>query len=668
MQKLFNNIRLWGILLFLALALIIFLPALMEYHSTKQDLVQLWQEQSRLVAETIVRGGQTMLRFDEQRLLEQKSQLISDGLTLRQLDSLNYPDLRLAMEFARQRLHANLLYFSESGQLIHPPTKGSRHLIRSNRMLQQFQELLQQMPADSLVHLILPSPLKKPQPPALVIRRANQRGFMMALIRPAMGERMMRFRGFKRWLNELIKAPDILFIQLLKGARVVVQAGDIHLAPETPPQEFTPGRPNWQIHKIKDQTIFDYWQPAPDGNIIRIGLATQALDHLQKNLIQRLLLNSLLLLIIGFLVLRFILNRQNVALLQNRLQQLETYTGSLLRNMSDGILAFNSAQQIEFSNPAFSTLTNVRDLHSLKESIAFLPEEIQQKLIAFQEFENFSYSYNNRFLLLSGKRVELQGADQTPNLLYMLIVRDFTSQKELDEMKTRRNKLLAMGELASRVAHEIRNPLNGIAMLAQRLQKEFTPTENAEEFQQMTSAIRQETERLNQIVHSFLFYARTPQVKFKTTSLAQFLTGVKPVLEACGNSLLHIKIENDALVKLDHDQFKQALINLVKNAMEASPPEFPVEIRLETNHNNAVLFVEDQGRGIAEEIKDRIFDLYFTTRNDGNGIGLSIVEKIIEAHGGQIKVESPYTKDGQMVQGTRFIIKLPKEKKEDNNV
>lgn len=667
MQRVFNNIRLWGILLFLALTLIIFLPALMEYHSTKQDLVQLWQEQSRLVAETIVRGGQTMLRFDEQRLLEQKSQLISDGLALRQLDSLNNPDLRPVIQFARKRLHANLLFFSENGQLLIPKPKGYRPPPNSSKMLQRFQEMLSQMPADSLVHLILPDPQKKPQPPALIIRRAAQRGFMVALIRPAMSERMMRFRGFKRWLNELVKAPDILFIQLFKGPRLLVQAGDLRLAPVTPPKDLNQFHPNWQIRKIDDQTIFDYWQPAPDGNIIRIGLATQALDHLQKNLIQRLLLNSLLLLIIGFLVLRFILNRQNVALLQNRLQQLEIYTVSILRNMSDGILAFDANHQIEFSNPAFSKLTQSQNLISFEESIAFLPDEIKQKLNAFQEFENYSFSYNNRFLLLSGKKVELQTTDHSSNLLYLLIVRDFTTQKELDEMKTRRNKLLAMGELASRVAHEIRNPLNGIAMLAQRLQKEFEPKENAEEFQQMTSAIRQETERLNQIVHSFLFYARTPQMKFKNTSMADFLISVKPVLEACGSSPLQIKIEDNAQVKLDHDQFKQALINLVKNAMEASPAESPVELRVETDHQKVLLFVEDQGSGISDEIKERIFDLYFTTRNDGNGIGLSIVEKIIEAHGGQIKVESPYSKNGQTIQGTRFIIELPVEKSEDND-
>ncbi|WP_456441617.1 hypothetical protein, partial [Caldithrix abyssi] len=76
MQKNINNIRLWGVLLFIVLAVIIFLPAVMEYHSTKSDLVRLWQEQSRLVAETIVRGSQTMMRFDEQFLLDQKERLI----------------------------------------------------------------------------------------------------------------------------------------------------------------------------------------------------------------------------------------------------------------------------------------------------------------------------------------------------------------------------------------------------------------------------------------------------------------------------------------------------------------------------------------------------------------------------------------------------------------
>ncbi|MHB2154942.1 sensor histidine kinase [Calditrichota bacterium GD2] len=659
MQKNINNIRLWGVLLFIVLAVIIFLPAVMEYHSTKSDLVRLWQDQSRLVAETIVRGSQTMMRFDEQFLLDQKERLINDGLALRQLDSLNFPELRPVFEFARRRLHASVLFFSEQGQLLNPPPSGSM----GDRMVRRFHDLFLQaiktLPRDSLIYLAPPEAQMRHRPPFLIIRRANQRGYMAVLIRPAMGERMMRFRGMKRWLNEIVKSPGILYIQLLKEQRPLLEAGDFLLAPLEPPAEASSSKISWQILKSAEQTIFDYWQPAPNQMIIRIGLATTALAHLQQNLVRRLIFNSLLLLILGFLVMRFILSRQNVALLQSRLSQLETYTVSILKNMSDGILAFNSRFEIEFTNAAYSRLTGAQDVDRFNSAIQFLPSELQQKIKDFQEIENFSFQHDNHFLLISGKKVNAGSEENHSDLLYLLIVRDFTSQKELDEIRTRRNKLLAMGELASRVAHEIRNPLNGIAMLAQRLQKEFRPTENDEEFRQMTSAIRQETERLNQIVHSFLIYARSPRLKFQSTSLGEFLSGLKPVLQASGSSPLSIHIQSDVRLPIDRDQLKQALINLVKNAMEASPPQAPVSVRLEVTENKARILIEDEGGGIQPELKERIFDLYFTTREEGTGIGLSIVEKIVEAHGGKIKVESPYRREGKEIHGARFIIELP---------
>ena len=659
MAKILNNIRIWGLLLFIALTLIIFLPAFLEYRSTKKDLVKLWQDQSRLVAETIVRGSRTMMRFDDQRLRQQKDRLLNDGFTLRQLDSLNFPDVRPALTFSRRRLHARLWFFSPAKEPIVPEVAGKRPLRRPGRIPDFVIRALQSFPPDSVVSLLLPEQFQQPAPPMLIVRRAQNRGFMVALIRPAPGDRLRRFHVFKKWLNELVTAPDILYVQLLKNKRPVVQAGDLTRAPAQPPANFLNLTPAWEIINTSDKTIFDYWQPAPGGMTIRIGLSTQALAHLQKNLVRRLVLNSILLLVFGFLALRFILNRQNIAFLQKRLNQMEIYTVSILKNMSDGILAFNSNHEIEFHNSAFGELTGVTDFNTLDSAIAFLPEHLKDKIKRFTAFENASLELNRRFLLISGKHVNLDKSAESYERIYLLIVRDFTTQKELNEIRTRRSKLMAMGELASRVAHEIRNPLNGIAMLAQRLQKEFKPEQNDAEFRQMTSAIRRETERLNQIVHSFLFYARVPQMKFQPTRFSEYLLDLKAILQACGQSTLKIEVKKEAVVSLDHDQFKQALVNLIKNAMESSPPEKPVELILDAVNDRALLIIEDQGPGIDEELKDKIFDLYFTTKEQGAGIGLSVVEKIIEAHGGKIRFESPYLKQGQTVKGTRFIIELP---------
>jgi signal transduction histidine kinase len=104
---------------------------------------------------------------------------------------------------------------------------------------------------------------------------------------------------------------------------------------------------------------------------------------------------------------------------------------------------------------------------------------------------------------------------------------------------------------------------------------------------------------------------------------------------------------------------KQVLINLVKNAVEAAPSNSSILILIRRNHSGEILEVEDEGAGIPAEQKDKIFDLYYSTKDNGSGLGLSIVEKIISAHGGEIKVESPYERDEQVQTGTRFRITLP---------
>ena len=119
-------------------------------------------------------------------------------------------------------------------------------------------------------------------------------------------------------------------------------------------------------------------------------------------------------------------------------------------------------------------------------------------------------------LLVSAQAVDLENTELKQQI-YIILIRDNTMQRELEQIRSRRSKLIAMGELASRVAHEIRNPLNGISVLAQRIQKEFKPAQEQTEFKRMTQSIRSESDRINEIIEAFLQYARTPDLKMKHT-------------------------------------------------------------------------------------------------------------------------------------------------------
>jgi|GEM_PF-2978977 len=665
-----GKLKFWGVALFLLLALIIFLPAFLEYHSGKNDLLHLWHDQSRLVAQIIVRSGENMLRFDEEVFQERRKRLREDSYTLRQIDS-TATDKKQVLRFARERIGGIVLYFDRNGNLRKPRNKRIGHHYLDENLLRHLRELIRALPRDSVVQLIDPQKYSFRIPPGVLIRRAGNKGFVFIFYRPLLMNKMVRFHRLKRWLEQMIQAPSIFYIQLRRGERVLVQSKKEGLPPlETlsARQLENMGHFKWQIVEVQGHQIFDYWQRAPEGLWVRVGISAQSLRHLQTSLVQRLILNSLLLLIIGFIVLRFFISRQNLFFLQEKLNQIETYTGSILANMSEGIIAVNEQGQIELLNKWAEENLGLRK-GDKPAAVAHLPfeESVKEKILNFREFDDAALEWQGRYLLLSGRVIRFrgqEGAEQT-HRLFLIIVRDFTSQRELERMRSRRSKLMAMGELASRVAHEIRNPLNGIAMLAQRLQKEFKPTESPDEFRQMTGAIRQETQRINKIVQSFLMYAKTPILEFRRLDLAQYLKELEPVLQAHGPNPLHFETTPGLYVNIDPDQMKQVLINLVKNAMEASQADQPVFVRLKKEGRTALIFIEDQGKGIRSEHKERIFDLYFSTKTRGSGLGLSIVEKIVESHGGKVRVESPYEKEGESVQGTRFIIELELDEREE---
>jgi signal transduction histidine kinase len=231
-----------------------------------------------------------------------------------------------------------------------------------------------------------------------------------------------------------------------------------------------------------------------------------------------------------------------------------------------------------------------------------------------------------------------------------------------EEALRRRDRLAAMGELASTVAHEVRNPLNAIAMTAQRLRREFLGEDGARsapdaaELRELLDVLTGETQRINRIVQQFLDYARPPRLSPRQVSLSALLEGVAESLRAqAGTRRITIATDvagaGDAV--LDPDQLKQAIDNLLRNAIDASPDGG--RVRLEARHDAAghVIEVIDEGPGIPAAVLPKIFDLYFTTKADGTGVGLAVTHQIVEAHHGRIDVESsPGT-------GTRMSVRIP---------
>ena len=222
-------------------------------------------------------------------------------------------------------------------------------------------------------------------------------------------------------------------------------------------------------------------------------------------------------------------------------------------------------------------------------------------------------------------------------------------------------RLSALGQLGAGVAHEIRNPLNAIGMASQRLQAEYLPadTKEREEFSRLTGIVRDEVRRLNGIIEEFLTFSRSRRLKLRRSSVTELLQKVVDVIkEEAESRQITINTrwgKSPAMVRMDADKLQQALLNIIKNAMESTSCAGKITVSVESREKDQIIVnITDTGSGIAPEEIDRIFDPGYTTKEKGLGLGLPLAYEIIRAHGGEVRLQS------NKGSGTTFEIILPR--------
>lgn len=213
----------------------------------------------------------------------------------------------------------------------------------------------------------------------------------------------------------------------------------------------------------------------------------------------------------------------------------------------------------------------------------------------------------------------------------------------LETDRTLQERLTAMGELAGGVAHEIRNPLNTVIMASQRLEQEIDPHQQPDQYHDVVAALHSEARRIERIVSDFLSFARPPRAS-KSRSLTA--TELKPVIEtfrqlAEGHQIsFDVELQPLPEFALDGDLLRQAVLNLLKNALEAVPVESGVILLKGYREQEwAVFEVTDNGPGIPSDLHQQVFDLYFTTKATGTGIGLPLVHRIAMEHQGRVEID-----------------------------
>jgi PAS domain S-box-containing protein len=240
-----------------------------------------------------------------------------------------------------------------------------------------------------------------------------------------------------------------------------------------------------------------------------------------------------------------------------------------------------------------------------------------------------------------------------------IILRDVTETRQRAESAIESEKLSAITLLAAGVAHEIGNPLNSLNIHLQLMERELRklPATQGEQLREDLRVARDEIARLDQIINQFLRAIRPSQPELQPTTVNEVIAETLALMEreiGDRDILVEQELGEDLpRILLDRAQLKQAFYNIIKNALQAMRSGGILRIRTEADDTHITISFIDSGHGIAPEQIGQLFEPYFTTKGNGTGLGLMIVQRIVREHGGSIEVESD--KD----RGTTFRVKLP---------
>ncbi len=327
----------------------------------------------------------------------------------------------------------------------------------------------------------------------------------------------------------------------------------------------------------------------------------------------------------------------------------------ILRSMTSGVLTTNLEGCVEVINPAGAAMLGAdpsalagrraADLLPIGlDPIDLDPVDRGEGEATRADGSSFPIGWSGSALLdASGAR-----------LGQLVVFQDLTELNSLREKAAQAERLAALGRLAAGLAHEIRNPLGSISGSVEMVRE---ANELQEEDRRLLTLVLGEVDRLNDLVTTMLDIGRPRELELASFDLASLAAEVARVAEADAGPRVRVVIPSAPVeVSADHAQIRQVLWNLVKNARQLSPADREVRVEVARDAEGRPTFsVADEGPGIAPDDRARLFDMFYTKRRHGIGLGLALARQIVQAHRGEITVES------QPGHGALFTVVLPAE-------
>ncbi|MGD1075231.1 MAG: ATP-binding protein [Thermodesulfovibrionales bacterium] len=307
------------------------------------------------------------------------------------------------------------------------------------------------------------------------------------------------------------------------------------------------------------------------------------------------------------------------------------YLNAILYNLEEAIIVLDPLDKVTLMNKSAEELLGLQDVDAIGKAFTDLDFSVTQ-------------DGSDTVLLANGKKycviISHSSVVDSEALLRgkVILIKDVTTLRDLEVRHERNERLIAMGEMAAKIVHEIRNPLCSIELFSSMLEKE--PEDKAR--RELARGISTGISNLNNILTNMLFFARPHKAAMKRIRLDKMVEESSQLFVAFMQSR-NIRMERSLLeceISGDGDLLKQVFMNIVINAIQSMPDGGNIAVVMGREPESVVVEITDSGEGIRTENVEKIFDPFFSTKDAGTGLGLAIASKIMQSHGGYITVSS----------------------------
>jgi two-component system sensor histidine kinase HydH len=393
--------------------------------------------------------------------------------------------------------------------------------------------------------------------------------------------------------------------------------------------------------------------------IIYVGLNMATVEKATKEDNRAHAIIVLILLLIGSSSIISLYLAQAYRLTRASLSRITIFSEALVKNMPIGLIAMNDQDKIVTCNEKAQAVLEVAYSDALgREAMTVLPAPLRKILAELPASGGF---LERDIQLISAKGKEHIWETVAAGIMdegipagRILLIRDVTAFRQMENEVTRSRHLNSIASLAAGVAHEIRNPLSSIKGFAVYFKEKLSGNKEDE---QTADVMIAETERLNRVISQLIEFARPLELNKEKVQFAELMQHTVKLIAADAQknkiSVAVAAAANVPAVEIDPDKIKQVLLNIFLNSLAAMKEGGKLSIELIPDAENLSVIISDNGTGIEETDLPRIYDPYFTSKPAGTGLGLAVVQKIMEAHGGRIHMESVAGK------GTKVFLYFP---------